>query len=386
MEAASEKQVLLDKYFKENKVEITLYPDKTVKVFKTYKSFKSFIDGEIEYWGKYTDGQFTKILLHFRDNVKRFLDGIDNTVVTASDQANLIQAIRNANINKTPCIYSNTKAAVLLREQYNNNKKQTEFNMQYDTIKGILDFYSSYEAGAKIENGIATAEKTLEGIKQKYHNSLTELDSAYNDKVADIDKAFTDEKNKIETWSQKTQSDLEEYLKLKQAKLVELENLYNEKLRLEGPAKYWEVYSEECRQKGAKWRNWTIFTTGIIVIYLTLVLFALPYSLLWHKDITPQSVTSIVIFALITSLLVYLNRLFVKLSLSSYHLSRDAKERHELIFLFLSLLNEKAITPDDRNVILQSLFSRAETGLLKGDSSPEMPEGVIKHITGNFSR
>ena len=38
----------------------------------------------------------------------------------------------------------------------------------------------------------------------------------------------------------------------------------------------------------------------------------------------------------------------------------------------------------DREIILQSLFSRADTGLLKGDSSPTMPDGLLGQIVKNI--
>jgi hypothetical protein len=36
------------------------------------------------------------------------------------------------------------------------------------------------------------------------------------------------------------------------------------------------------------------------------------------------------------------------------------------------------VTDNDRSIILQSLFSRADTGLLKEDSSPTMPTSIFE--------
>jgi hypothetical protein len=65
---------------------------------------------------------------------------------------------------------------------------------------------------------------------------------------------------------------------------------------------------------------------------------------------------------------------------SSYHLVRDAEERHTLTFFYLALLKDTEVKDEDRNLILQSLFSRVETGLLKDDSSPTMPSDAISKI------
>ena len=65
---------------------------------------------------------------------------------------------------------------------------------------------------------------------------------------------------------------------------------------------------------------------------------------------------------------------------SSYHLARDAEERHTLTFFYLALTKDTEVKDDDRKLILQSLFSRSDTGLLKEDSSPTMPSDTISKI------
>ena len=69
-----------------------------------------------------------------------------------------------------------------------------------------------------------------------------------------------------------------------------------------------------------------------------------------------------------------------KVAFSSFHLARDAQERHQLTHVYLALVAEKDvdIKDEDRQLILQSLFSRSETGLLRQDSSPSMPTNVVE--------
>ena len=66
-------------------------------------------------------------------------------------------------------------------------------------------------------------------------------------------------------------------------------------------------------------------------------------------------------------------RTFTKLSFSAYHLVRDAEERKQLVYVYLALKQDNAIKDEERILILQSIFSRADSGLLKEDSSPTMP-------------
>ena len=87
----------------------------------------------------------------------------------------------------------------------------------------------------------------------------------------------------------------------------------------------------------------------------------------------PLFIKAIILFASILSFAAYIIRLFSKLSLSSFHLHQDAKEREQLTMVYLALVKEGKVSENEREIILQSLFSRAESGLLSGDSSPTMP-------------
>jgi hypothetical protein len=96
------------------------------------------------------------------------------------------------------------------------------------------------------------------------------------------------------------------------------------------------------------------------------------------------SIRSTLLITAGVSVLVYLLRIFVKLALSSFHLSKDAAERVTLTYLFLSLTKDSTISDAERSIVFQALFSRSDTGLLKGDSSPSYPsEGLISLITKN---
>ena len=79
----------------------------------------------------------------------------------------------------------------------------------------------------------------------------------------------------------------------------------------------------------------------------------------------------IVVFIL--AIYTYLVRLIAKLAFSALHLMRDAQEREQLTYVYLSLINEKGIDEKSRDIVLQSLFSRTETGLLANENGPTMP-------------
>ena len=57
-------------------------------------------------------------------------------------------------------------------------------------------------------------------------------------------------------------------------------------------------------------------------------------------------------------------------------MARDAKERNKLTYFYLALIEKNAVTEKERAIILNSLFSRSDTGLLKGESGPSMSANV----------
>ena len=61
---------------------------------------------------------------------------------------------------------------------------------------------------------------------------------------------------------------------------------------------------------------------------------------------------------------VYMLRLFVRMCMSCYHQARDAEERSKLASFYLSLFEKGVVSDKERALVINSLFSRADTGLL----------------------
>ena len=91
-------------------------------------------------------------------------------------------------------------------------------------------------------------------------------------------------------------------------------------------------------KKGKIWTTIAVITSVIIIMLLMIILYNVPSQLNVTLDsFSFQSLRATLILALLVSIGVYLIRLFVKLALSAYHLSRDAKERYQLTYVYLSL-------------------------------------------------
>lgn len=237
-------------------------------------------------------------------------------------------------------------------------------NLSKEMFNGYLKAYEyEHQASSKIVSRAKFEQKGFESLFKKW-TALLETS------VSDYD-AFKDQ---FETWRGDFQKEQKDWLEKHQNEVENLENAYGELLQLAKPAEYWRERAKTFRTRNKWWLAFaSLVTVGLLAI-LIVVLYSPPEAFshsLFNGD--PLAIKGLVLFVAIISFGGYLLHLFVKLSTSSLHLARDAEEREQLTHVFLALLKNEAITPDDRNIVLQALFSRADTGLLKDDGGPTMP-------------
>jgi hypothetical protein len=209
--------------------------------------------------------------------------------------------------------------------------------------------------------------------KQELQNHINELEKSRRTKEDSFSEWFTETQNSFQSFDEEAKN-----------KREELEKTYQEKLRLKKPAEYWNKRATKLKNEG---RN-AIIGLGMLSTIAGGALF----SLLWlppegvFLNFIEDPISSVkwsIILISFLSFFAYGIRILSKLSFSAFHLARDAEEREQLSYLYLSLLEDSSVEEKDRNLILQSLFSRADTGLLKDDSSPTMPGNLLNRLLPN---
>ena len=170
------------------------------------------------------------------------------------------------------------------------------------------------------------------------------------------------------------QSDTQTMLDAAESRHQELEDLYQEKLRLKAPAQYWQQRAKSLGFHGGLWVVLLILSTVALAIVSGLFFWS------WlHKppiEFGLASLQGVALFGTTVAAGAYLLRTLSRLTFSAFHLKRDAEEREQLAHLYLALINEGAIDSNSRDIVLQALFSRADSGLLLGDSAPTMPSAA----------
>jgi len=153
--------------------------------------------------------------------------------------------------------------------------------------------------------------------------------------------------------------------------IFNLESTYKDKLRLEGPAQYWKQKALYFRNQGRTWAS-------LLAVTIAAGIGGFSYFFLQWLQQNPtnlklSTLEGAVIFAAILSSFVFATRTLSRLTFSAFHLQRDAEEREQLTHLYLALSKDTEVDAESRKIVLQSLFSRAETGLITNESGPTMP-------------
>ncbi|WP_178989033.1 DUF6161 domain-containing protein [Winogradskyella schleiferi] len=237
--------------------------------------------------------------------------------------------------------------------------------------------------------------QTLSRIRSEYVKNLEQNDKNVSDHIAEKENEYIEKEKAIsrlirkknteyEKWKTDSQNKFSDFLSDSDKAFKDLEVIYKEKLKLEAPAKYWNDRAVKLKAEGRKWLIALITCSVIAILSLSAVLYFISDGTI--KDLFATSASAIrwsIVFITFVSFLAFAIRIFSKLTFSSYHLVRDAEEREQLAYVFLALKKEKNIDPTEQHLIMQSLFSRADSGLLKDDASPTMPGGsMIEKLMG----
>jgi hypothetical protein len=260
-------------------------------------------------------------------------------------------------------------------------------------LKGFIKAYEFDNA----DNSILLKKKESE--KRSFSSIKTQLRRSQTQLQEELDEIFKNEKERFEkfnqsiesikentftdfdTWFEDTKKSANKLFEDTSKQAEDLVKSFKEHTRLKEPAKYWEERGKELNKEGWLAIKWLVGLTGFGCITLYALLWLTPEGMLlsFIKGEAAALKWSIVYITFISFLAVGIRSLN-KVAFSSFHLARDAQERHQLTHVYLALVAEKDvdIKDEDRQLILQSLFSRSESGLLRQDSSPSMPSNVVE--------
>ncbi len=297
------------------------------------------------------ESEVVDFLLGLNENESEYFNGAVNYFQSGSigNSVNELKGIIKA------YEFDNADNSTLLK------KKESE-KRSFSSIKAVLR-----RSQTQLQQEL---DELYENEKQRFEELNQSIGTVKENRVSDFDSWYEAAKQTTNKLFEDTNKQAEDLVKS-----------FKEQTRLKEPAKYWADRGKELNKEGWLAIKWLAGLVGFACLTLYFLLWLTPEGMLLSFIEGDSSALkwSIVYITFISFLAIGI-RSVNKIAFSSFHLARDAQERHHLTHVYLALVAEKDvdIKDEDRQLILQSLFSRSESGLLRQDSSPSMPTNVVE--------
>ncbi|MFZ4862973.1 DUF6161 domain-containing protein [Sphingobacterium sp. Mn56C] len=383
-----------------------IFPSNSEKYdFKGLFNIYKFIKDQKDKWGAVEQGKNDprfRISKAFFDNAFNQIIGILSNVKNKSiNKTNIAQSLANLKQSLKPNNQIFTFDAPEVNFLFSllaKYPKSVDSAFQYITSGSVTmnnkdnaqGVFLAYEFQNKdishIFNRRETEKKSLFELRRNIDKTANEYENTLTAHLTKSTEDYEEYKRNLDEFQQRSEDSLSQWMithkgkfegfhKESIEKISALENQYAELLKLKEPVEYWKEKATGLRKTG----YWAFGATGIC----TLILAFFIYRLLWH---TPEGLLESlfdgnrtaairwsIVFVIFISLFFIIIRAIMKFMFSNFHLARDAEEREKLTYLYLALISNGQFNEDERKIVMQSLFSRSDTGLLKEDSSPTMP-------------
>lgn len=394
-----------------------LFPAPHQRRFATLRALSDYVNSEIAYWDNVDDeikSGYASVLTDITTMTGLPSDSelVPKTIETIKNK------LRNFSYFGSPdircCVSSETMLGQYLqtlRAQFGNNYngyrnerwyilrgiyENTHAHMTQFTpyafenmVKGVILKWSDFLLGkqaiasqeslfGKLQSRLAGQDAAIDQQRTAFDEILESSNKQILNQADRFEVQFNEQEQKYKTQFATIHSEAEDLKAAYKARITDLENVYTKKLELEAPAQYW--------MKMATVNFWKGIVYGILDIIAIVALALMAYTLLANGDVLPIFNASLEGFNLgllraslmllvFTSAWAYVIHVLTRLAISSLHLARDYNERFQLTRVYLALLKDDALKDDQnlRQIVMQSIFCRSDTGLLKTEGGIKMP-------------
>lgn len=227
-------------------------------------------------------------------------------------------------------------------------------------------------------NIVLPIKSKLQEISDDSNEQYKEITTFIETKHNEIQQQFDEKSIELKEF----QNSINIWQEGKEARLNDLEETYKNKLSLEAPEELWYNRSKEYREKAKYW-TWVLIVSALALVgFLTgLVMVIHDYSLDSIQEI-PFISKSFILVSII-SFFVYIIRVLIKIVMSNHHLATEYEQKAALTRFYQALTYAGTdIAQEERIIIIHSLFSRTETGLVKTDSSNDV-DAILSVLSKN---
>ena len=395
-----ENEILFDKLELEIKSE---FPKYEVSL-KGFKQILDFFKKEFEQYNSVKN--VSDPIVSIRDNFSLLLKELDQfklnnrNIVEVTLFENWTRFSKTLRVGTTPqghkIFYSNSSQFEIIKRIHLKNSGYGFGSYEYFCNKNvpieknrflgyILAAELDLEEKAKILNRSEIEFERISHLTSDLEQKTLDLEKEYSNNI----KIINDWKNKFfednSNWQTKSEETIRKFIKDRSEEfdnitnssidnMYKLESDYKEKLKYEGPVQEWTKRVKRYKTEGIIWVSILSLTVIGLILLLHDTLYNLPEAFKKKLfDGEPEAIKGIILFGTIISFGAYLTKVFSKMTFSSFHIQRDAEEREKLTMVYLALQKDSDISKEERQLIIQSLFSRVDSGLLKDEGSPTMP-------------
>ena len=380
---------------------------------KGVSAMYEFTIQQINGWGTISENlppelQYSKNYFNsVKDSIAQFVENYSNVSSNYLESywSNVISQINN--IHQFPLTYNFPESEFLITVfKIITTSFSGAFNFITNQINTTIvndkDYYIgtqlAYEFTMKDHTEISlrrnSEKSSISNIRNDFNKYLSKSESEIVDHLSNTNDKFNEYSEAIDTlksdkellfteWFETSKTDFENFDTESKEKVINLEKAYQELLSLKKPAEYWKLRAAKLKEEGWSAIYWLIGLIIFACLSLYLLLWLTPEGMLlsFIKG-QASAIKWSIIYVTFIAFLTYGIRSLNKIAFSSFHLARDAEEREQLTFVYLALIKDGSVDEKDRSLIMQSLFSRADTGLLKEDSSPTMPNDIAGKLFG----
>ena len=162
---------------------------------------------------------------------------------------------------------------------------------------------------------------------------------------------------------------LTDFIKEKREQFSNLEDSYEQKLKLKAPIKFWEDEAKKYKMSAIYW------SVGAVISGLLIILTGLWILKIGEQDLDKLKNISIIpiyfVPIALISLLIYILRTLIKIAISNQHISVEYAQKAALTDYYLSMIQEGhlGISIEEKQLLLPTIFSKIDSGLIKSDST-----------------
>ena len=380
------------------------------KEFFTFEELERIIKSNYDYWNSIYESSPTNFKSTWKslndkfNTVKNYIfelkelniDNINNQIYytlstnrETREQDKIVYILSvSSPIDKDTHFYNIRRFVSFYLEQSKNNLDDAiKAYIHLSKNKDSIGYYFSSSSQYMFYPALYLLRKNLSNIKDNVSDFETSIVTPISSKLKDISKdadeqfreitSFIEDKhNQIQVQYDEKVSELAEFQKSiddwqkeKQTKIKDLQETYENKLALEAPERLWKKRSKEHQLLAKKWTRFLIHAV-IALIFSLVGLVVVIHSYLNSIQSELPFISESFILISVISFFIYIVRILIKIVMSNHHLATEYKQKAALTRFYQSLTKAGTdISKEERLIIINSLFSKVETGLVKTDTS-----------------